>query len=59
MRARRFSERVSAGFLGSALGETIAVAVHFEDTAMVGDTIQRCAGRPLGRDCQEFRVRWA
>ena len=34
MRARLFSERVSAGLSGSTLGETIAVAVHFEDADM-------------------------
>lgn len=31
MRARRFSEGVSAGLSGSALGETIAIAVHLHD----------------------------
>jgi hypothetical protein len=37
------SERVSAGLSGLALGETIAVAIHFENGDMVGDTILKAA----------------
>ena len=58
MRACRFSEGVSAGLSGSALGETIALAVHLEDIDVVSDAIEQSAGEPLRS--QGFRpfIKW-
>lgn len=50
MRARRFSERVSACLSGAALSETIAVAVHFENADVVGNAVEQCTSQTLGAD---------
>ena len=53
MRARRFSEGISANLSGAALCETIAVAVHLDDADVVGNTIEQRTGQALGP--QRFR----
>lgn len=44
----RFPRRASACLSGTALGETIAVAVHFEDADVMGYTVQQGTRQTFG-----------
>ena len=49
---------VSATLSRGALGETVAVAVHPENVAVVGDAIEQRAGEALGSDRFGPFIKW-
>ena len=39
---------------GSAVGETITLAVHLEDADVMGQPVEQCAGEALGAEGVDF-----